>query len=369
MTHRLLILGASYGSLLAGKLLLAGHEAHLVCTAATAALIEKEGIHVRFPARGEGPALTLHSRLLPGRLHALEPARVDPADYDLVVFAMQEAQYGSSGVDALMHRIAAARRPCLAIMNMPPPPYLRRLGITEPDLRGAYAHPEVWDAFDPALITMASPDAQAFRPPGERKNVLQVGLPTHFKTARFAAPALDALLERLAHDIDAARLLVDGVATDVPVKLKLFASPYVPLAKWPMLVTGNYRCLDADGACAIRDAVHRDLAASRALYGWVTELCIALGAHPEDLVPFEKYAAASLHLVKPSSAARALMAGAPAIERVDKLVQQLAAARHRRSETLDFIVWRIDARLALNRARAAASADTPIAASYGGASV
>ena len=362
MTHRVLILGASYGSLLAGKLLLAGHEVHLVCTAATAALIEKDGIHVRFPARSEGPPLTLHSRLLPGRLHASEPAPVDPADYDLIVFAMQEAQCGSAGVDAMMRRIAAARRPCLAIMNMPPPPYLRRLGIAEPGLRDVYAHPEVWDAIDPALLTMASPDAQAFRPPGERKNVLQVGLTTHFKAARFADDAANAILDRLAHDIDAARLLVDGVTTDVPVKLKLFASPYVPLAKWPMLITGNYRCLEADGACAIRDAVHRDLDASRALYAWVVDLCVALGAHPDDLVPFEKYAAASEQLGKPSSAARALMAGAADVERVDKLVQRLAAARHRRSETLDFIVWRVDARLAVNRARAAtADADAAIA--------
>jgi hypothetical protein len=46
-------------------------------------------------------------------------------------------------------------------------------------------------------------------------------------------------------------------------------------------------------------------------------VCIELGAAPADLVPFEKYAAAASGLTKPSSAARALFAGAPNIERVD----------------------------------------------------
>ena len=46
----ILILGASYGSLLAAKLALAGHRVRLVCSAPTAALINRDGIVVRFPA-------------------------------------------------------------------------------------------------------------------------------------------------------------------------------------------------------------------------------------------------------------------------------------------------------------------------------
>ena len=56
-----------------------------------------------------------------------------------------------------------------------------------------------------------------------------------------------------------------------------------------------------------------------------------LGADPNDLVPFEKYAKAALGLLKPSSAARAIDAGAPMIERVDLLVQLIShATRHAR---------------------------------------
>ena len=67
-------------------------------------------------------------------------------------------------------------------------------------------NPGVWDGFDPALMTLASPDPQAFRPPDQPKNVLQVGLPTNFKAARFDAEEPTALLRELESDIEQARL-------------------------------------------------------------------------------------------------------------------------------------------------------------------
>ena len=54
------------------------------------------------------------------------------------------------------------------------------------------------------------------------------------------------------------------------------------------------------------------------------DLCVKLGAKPDDLVPFEKYAAAAQSLMRPASAARALQNGVPNIERADKLVQLIA---------------------------------------------
>src|SRR5262249_31154823 len=139
---------------------------------------------------GREALLDVTSKKLPGSLSAATPDEVDPARFDLVVLAMQEAQYASSGVRELMARIGQARVPCLAIMNMPPLPYLKRIPwlarrAQMEMLEQCYADPSVWDGFDPALMTLASPDPQAFRPPGEPKNVLQVGLPTNFKAARF----------------------------------------------------------------------------------------------------------------------------------------------------------------------------------------
>jgi hypothetical protein len=116
-----------------------------------------------------------------------------------------------------------------------------------------------------------------------------------------------------------------------------------------MLLTGNYRCVQSDGVRSIRDAVHADLAASRAVYEWVGSVCAALGASDADLVPFDKYANAAQGLAKPSSAARALAAGARNIERVDRLVQLVAAQKSMRLEAVDRIVALVDGWLERNR--------------------
>lgn len=350
MPLNLLVLGASYGSLFAIKVLLAGHRVTLVCTRPTAELVNREGIVVRFPVAGTGTFLEVASQRLPGVLAAATPQEVSLPPHDLVVLGMQEAQYASPGVRELMESVACSSMPCLAIMNMPPPPYLRRIpGLWTDNLAACYADATVWDRFDPEQVTLASPDPQAFRPQDRPKNWLQVGLPTNFKVARFATEVATALLRRLEADIEAARFVTDSGPRELPVKLKVHDSLFVPLAKWPMLITGNYRCIRDDGVVSIRDAVYTDLALSRTLYQWVCDLCLRLGAAAPDLVPFEKYAQAAAGLTNPSSAARALASGAQHVERVDCLVQRSGAANGMHSALLDAIVARIDARLASNR--------------------
>ena len=63
----------------------------------------------------------------------------------------------------------------------------------------------------------------------------------------------------------------------------------------------------------------------------------------------KKYANAAQSLESPSSAARALAAGAPNIERVDRLVQGIAAQRGMRHAAVDAIVATVDAWLVRNR--------------------
>jgi hypothetical protein len=353
-----LILGASYGSLFGAKLLLAGHRVSLVCTGPTAELINREGTVVRFPIKGRPSPLDVSSKKLPGSLAAATPEGVQPERFDLAVLGMQEAQYGAPGVRELMGRVAKSRVPCLAIMNMPPLAYLkripsltRRVGVEA--LEPCYVDPRVWDGFDPALMTLASPDPQAFRPPDQPKNVLQVGLPTNFKAARFEGDQPTALLRQLEADIEQARFDAGDGPIEIPVKLKVHDSVFVPLAKWPMLITGNYRCIRRDDMIAIKEAVHGDLGKSRAIYEWVSELCVSLGADQADLVPFDKYGQAAEGLGKPSSAARALFGGAQHIERVDCLIRRIANVHGLQSGTLDEIVSLVDERLAKNRAAGA----------------
>ncbi|HUF88231.1 MAG TPA: hypothetical protein VMM59_12675, partial [Thermohalobaculum sp.] len=353
-THNVLIFGASYGSLLATKLILAGHDATLVCLPDEAELINAEGTRVRLPVKGREGHVEISSRQAPGKLAAATPSEADPAQFDLVALAMQEPQYRHPEVRALLDRAAAAGVPTMSIMNMPPLPYLKRIpGLDAQALRACYTDAGVWDSFDPALMTLASPDPQAFRPPEEPVNVLQVSLPTNFKVARFESDAHTQVLRDLEAAIDAIRHDPgddpgDG-PVELPVKLRVHASVFVPLAKWAMLLTGNYRCVTPGEARSIRDAVHADIEASRAVYDWVREVCKALGASDDDLVPFEKYARAAEGLVKPSSAARALYAGALAIERVDMVVQTVARQKGMSNPVVDETVRLVDDKLATNR--------------------
>src|SRR3990170_1112077 len=217
-TYKILIMGASYGSLLGTKLALAGHTVQLICLPAEAELINKEGAIIRMPVKGRDGLVEINSRKAPGKLTAGGTSGVNPTDYDLVALAMQEPQYRSSGVRELLDAVARAKLPCMSIMNMPPLPYLARIpGIAVDKLRSCYTDAQVWDGFDPALMTLCSPDPQAFRPPEEKVNVLQVRLPTNFKSARFPSEAHTRLLQDLEKDIEAVRY--EGM--ELPVKLKV----------------------------------------------------------------------------------------------------------------------------------------------------
>jgi hypothetical protein len=353
-TYDVLTFGAAYGSLLATKLQFGGHRITMVCLPAEIEAFNSEGARVRLPIRGRKEPIELDSRKLPGSLRAAGPGDVNPRDFDLVALAMQEPQYRSPGVRELLDAVAKARVPCMSIMNFPPMPYLKRIPhlVTDP-LKPCFTDASVWDNFDPALVTLCSPDPQAIRPPGEKINVLQVTLPTNFKVARFDAEGPTTILRQMQDDIEAVRYDPGDGAIDLPVKLKVHDSIFVPLAKWAMLLTGNYRCVTPERAIDIKDAVHSDLETSRAVYNWVCGLCERLGAKPDDLVPFEKYAAAALDLVRPSSAARALFAGAPNIERTDRLVQTIAVQYGMRNSVVDQTVAVVDARVAANRKAAA----------------
>jgi hypothetical protein len=355
MAYDILFMGASYGSLLASKLLFGGHSIHLICLPAEAELINAEGFKVQLPIRGRKDPVVLESQKLPGRVTAGPATGVDPKDYDLIGLAMQEPQYRSPGVRELLDAVAKSRVPCMSIMNMPPLPYLKRIpGLDYAALEPAYTDARVWDSFDPKTITLNSPDPQAIRPPEEKANVLMVTLPTNFKVARFDDEKSTNILRQLEQDVQAARFDTSEGRIELPVKLKVYDSIFVPLAKWAMLLAGNYRCITEDGIRTAQEAVHSDIDTSRSVYNFVFDLCVNLGAKPKDLVPFEKYAAAAQSLVRPASAARALQNGASNIERTDKLVQLIARQKGLRHPAIDAQVALVDHRLEGNRKKAAA---------------
>jgi hypothetical protein len=356
MAYNILILGAAYGTLLGSKMLFGGHYVNHVCLPAEADLINSEGFRVRLPVKGRKDPVVLDTRNLPGKVSAAGPKEVNPKDYDLIGLAMQEPQYRSPGVRELLDAVAKSGVPTMSIMNMPPLPYVKRIkGLDYDALKPAYTDASVWDNFDPASLTLCSPDPQAIRPPDEKVNVLMVTLPTNFKVAKFDNEKGNVILRQLEKEIDAIRFDPgDGTKIELPVKLRVHDSLFVPLAKWSMLLAGNYRCVTEDGMRTAQEAVHSDLETSRSVYNFVFDLCVKLGAAPGDLVPFEKYAAAAQSLVRPASAARALQNGAPNIERADKLVQLIAKQKGLSHPAIDAQVALVDRRIEANRKKAAA---------------
>src|ERR671939_822252 len=138
-TYNVLIMGASYGSLLATKLLFGGYRITMICLPAEVEAFNSEGAVVRLPVRGRKEPVELNSRKLPGSLRAAGPGDVNPADFDLVALAMQEPQYRSPGVRELLDAVAKSKLPCMSIMNMPPLPYLARIpGLNTDALKGCY---------------------------------------------------------------------------------------------------------------------------------------------------------------------------------------------------------------------------------------
>jgi hypothetical protein len=242
----------------------------------------------------------------------------------------------------------------MSIMNMPPLPYMKRIpGLDHTALEPAYTDARVWDSVDPKKITLNSPDPQAIRPPDGKANELLVTLPTNFKCARFEDEKDTAIVRQLEKDVEGARFDTPEGKIELPVKLKLHDSIFVPLAKWAMLLAGNYRCITKDGMRTAQEAVHSDIETSRSVYNFVNDLVVKLGAAPGDMVPFEKYAAAAQSLSRPASAARALTNGAPNIERADKLVQLVAKQKGLSHPVIDQIVALVDSRLEANRKKAA----------------
>ena len=274
---------------------------------------------------------------------------VNPADFDLVALAMQEPQYRSPGVRELL----GGRREVARAVHVDHEhaaaalPRAHSGTATSTSLRDCYTDPTVWDGFDPALMTLCSPDPQAFRPPEEKVNVLQVE-PADQLQGR-------ALPVGRAHG-DAAR----------PRGRHLRRAPRRPWScRSSCACTTRCSCRSPSGACcspattaACRPARSARSARpctaistqSRDVYDWVSALCRTIGAAPRATRCRSRSTRLPRSgLARPSSAARALAGGAPNIERVDSpgaaASPRSAACTSQRSMQSS----PVEARLAVNR--------------------
>jgi hypothetical protein len=335
---------------IASRLAVAGHDAHIVCLPEEVEAIRTHGLRVRFPIQGSSAIVEIDSARASGEVRACGPRDIEVEAYDLCVLAMQEPHYRAPAVGSLVMRAARASLPCLSITGVPPPPYLRRLRTIEVERTlAAFSDPRLWDGFDPGCIAQCRFAARVVRPERQSPNVLQVSEPGDLIVTEFEAPAHTQLIQAIARDVNSVRLLAAQGPVELPVRMRVAASLGTPLTGWPMWLTGEYRCVFEGGVRTIREAVHGDIEASRSIYRFVAGLCMRLGCQSSDIVPFEKYAMGVESLSRASAVARLLQDGAAHVERVDKLVQAVAASHNAGHPALDALVALIDARLTANR--------------------
>lgn len=343
--YRVLILGAAYGLVPALRILSAGHEVTVVCRHEEQRSLARDGAKIIFSNRDPAKTrvITAKAMQVPAEHGVLGLASpdVDLAGYDLVLLAMSEPHFAAPEIAKLMARVAQAQLPVVSVMNMQPPPFLARVceGVDIKKMAPAYAAWDVWQQFDPALMTAASPDAQAVRLDPNAPNTLTVTLGSNFKIAPFGKPEHQAMIAQIADDVSTYR--PDGMP--YTVRLMAHEMPHVPLAKWPMLIAGNCRCITPDGALIpIGEAVHHDLAESEAIYEQVLALVKMLCGSNEGFVPFRNYARAAKGLTRPSSFGRAVVTHGASVERVDKMVQLAGHAKGVSIPAVDAIVAHVE---------------------------
>ena len=312
---RCLVIGASYGLLPAAKIAAAGHSVTVIGHKDQIRMINQAGVAIRYFDKH-----VLHPPMGADGLCLSTIDSVDPTDFDLVILAIQEPQAASEGISALFQRIGD-RVPVASIMNMPPPPFLDRIPALPREMRqGAYQNHDIWAQLDPDRMTLASPDPQAVCLDPARPGHLQVTLASNFKFAPFSRIEDQTVLERIVRDATRARQPWGRP----PVHMLARRSIFTPLSKWPMLVTGNCRCVQEVAApISIKDAVYQNLHESRLLFDAVNFCLRGVGAPRESLVLFKNYCNAANQLTRPSSLGQGLMNGAKNVERIDRLVLNL----------------------------------------------
>ena len=134
------------------------------------------------------------------------------------------------------------------------------------------------------------------------------------------------------------------------MKLKVHDSIFVPLAKWPMLIAGNYRCIRPDDMIPIKEAVHGDVGESRGdLRLGVGRCAPARRRTPPTWCRSRSTPRPPRASASPLPRRARCSAGAEHIERVDCLVRRIARQHGLQSDTLDEIVELVDERLGKNR--------------------
>ena len=205
--YNILIMGASYGSLLASKLLFGGHNIKLICLPAEAELINTEGFRVRLPVRGRKTPVELDFTQASGKSHGKWHGRRRPE-------GLRPRRLGDAGAAISLSRGARTAGRCGEVARALHVDHEHAaVGLSAAysrsrhrRLKAGLHRSSVWDNFDPACITLCSPDPQAIRLPDEKVNVLPGDAADEFQgRALSTAEKHTAILRQLQDEIEAIR--------------------------------------------------------------------------------------------------------------------------------------------------------------------
>jgi hypothetical protein len=307
----ILVLGASYGLLVASILLEKGFKCTIVCNEDEDEKLKKNGFVLNIADKNlfYSPQIFFENKVL-----SSTPRNFDyNKKYDLCFLTIQEGQLGQNEILKLMEFIGSSKIPLISLMNIPPLSFVHKTTKSiDTIFSKAYNFPDIWKEFDQNYVTHASSDPQVYKKLDTKLITIVVRHLADFKVSNFS----------LVNEVDTLKIITSSfLKKSDPVKFKVNNSNFFSLSKWSMLLTGNYRCFNKNGKIiSIRDAVRNDENKSSKIYNSINQLLSKMGASRADLVPFYMYLKASLFLDAPSSFARALSNGVKNLERTDKLL-------------------------------------------------
>lgn len=327
---KVLILGGGYGLLLAGFLHERSINFDIFATPEEVRVLNDDGFIIRGRSQ---PDLQVVPNV---RWHAI--TELDSFKYDLVVFSMPEGSYKNSGLNDLLISILHNKTPILNVMNIPLPKFVSdtlKCLTNVSRVKGCFSSFSVLNKIPAAQIINASPEPQIYK--GPKINEINIRLGGVFRCSNFNGRIKSNYFDRLREQ---------PTTTSLPISIKDYASPWTSVSKWPMLLTGNYRCISEGKIVTIADAVLKDLNSSAAIYNQIACDMRLLGAPRNTIIPFNFYANVAKKLDAPSSVARAIIGGSRNIERVDLLLLKIFSLKGIQNLQLEKISRNIDENIA-----------------------
>ena len=319
---KVLVIGANYGLLLAGMLKERGFDIAVFGKEKEVEILNQEGFSFNMNDS--------FWRFAPSnKLKFISSFNED--NYDLVILAVQEPTLSNPKIAEIVSFISKNSLPILSIMNIPLLNFLIDIvGIKNiVNSEAIYSSLKCSNLLNSKLIINSNPEPQIFSK--DKFNSLNIRLGGVFRCS-----CLNILNEDVILD------LTKSIENGLPVKIKSYKSPWVSLSKLPMLMTGNYRCLDNFKLKSIYEAVYQDIKLSEIIYNQVIEMMKKLGAERGAIIPFKSYLKASVKLDAPSSVCRSIFSGQQNVERVDKLIQSISKSIGYNSPEIDNIVNNIN---------------------------